>query len=505
MYSGCETSETLTRKRIKSVERSLLETVSIKGMPLKKMELPERMSYYRVPGISLAVIDNYQIEWAKAYGIKKVSLSDPVTTETLFQAGELSQPVAALAVLSFVEKGILNLDEDINRYLTTWKIKTNRNTRKTPVSLRHLLSHSSGANLPVLPGYKQGKNLPTIQQVLNGKKPASNPPLNIDFEPGLQVRFSWGGYAILQLLLSEFRNDPFTTVLDKTVLTPLKMSHSTFAATPPVPLEHEAASGHLREGQPLEGKWLNYPAQAASGLWTTPTDMANFALAVINTAMGKTQSIISPQTARTMLTPQAGNQGLGFSVDDIDDNLNINIKGGTEGFQTYIILYPQKGQGAVLMTNSANGQFLIEEMLRSISLTYEWPHFQPNIKPLYRLDPSIYQQYVGRYEVNPDYILTVTYEDYYLIIQPSGQSPTKFYVENHTTFFSTSPYIQIFFNKDAQNRVISLTLRQAGQEQEAKKIREQETKSSQIEFAYEFLNNSKNRCFRVRLICFEKI
>jgi len=468
-FPGCNTQKSLTKKRIKAVEKSLLESASIKGMPLKKMKLAERMSYYRVPGLSLAVINNYCIEWAKAYGIKEASSSELVTTETLFQGGDLSQPVTALAALALTEKGVFDLDENINRYLKTWKIKTNRYSEKTPVTLRHLLSHSSGANLPELSGYEPGDPLPEIQQLLDGKNPAFNPPFDIVSEPGSKIRLSWGGYAVIQLLLTNSQKDPFSKIMERTVLAPLNITSSTFAATPQAPLEHEAASGHLREGQPLDGKWLNYPAQAASGLWTTPTDMANFILAIINTAMGKTQSVISPQTARIMLTPQTGNQGLGFSIDDIDDNLNINIKGGTEGFQAYMILYPQKGQGAVLMTNSTNGQFLIEEMLRSISLTYEWPHFQPNIKPLYRLDPSIYEEYVGRYEVNPDYILTVTYEDYYLIIQPSGQAPTKFFVENHTTFFSTSPYIQIFFNKDAQNRVISLTLRQAGQEQEAKK------------------------------------
>ena len=111
-----------------------------------------------------------------------------------------------------------------------------------------------------------------------------------------------------------------------------------------------------------------------------------------------------------------------------------------------------------------------EEILRALSAAYEWQHFKHQEKPLYRLDPSVIRQYVGRYEVKPDYVLNVALEDYYLVVQPTGQALTKFYVEGETLFFSIDPFIRIQFLKDRQGRVTSLVLWQQDFELTAKKI-----------------------------------
>ena len=457
------------KKRMRGVERNLLETVTIKDTPPKKMNIQERMLYYRVPGISLAVFDNYDKEWSQTYGLKESETDDPVDTASLFQVGGLSLPVTTLGILHFMERGDLDLDEDVNTRLSSWKVPQNRFTRKVPVTLRHLLSHGSGATLPTIPGIKQGEPIPEMRDILTGTDPAANPPLAFDFEPGTQIRPSMGGVAVAQLLLEDLAGQPFSRLMSESVLQPLGLQNTFFDPLPEGALGR-AVSGHQRDGTPLEGKWLRQAVPAASGLWSTAEDMARLGLNIIKTAMGTGTSIISSRTVRAMLTPSIGNRGLGFFIDDTGENLNINIQGKTEGFRAYMILYPQRGQGAVLLTNSVNGQFLIDEILRSISLVYEWPHFKPQIKSLYRLQPEVYQQYVGSYEVNPEYILSVSHEDYYLVIQPTGQAPTRFYVENPQTFFSTSPYIQIVFQFDDSNRVTGLILKQAGQEQRAKRI-----------------------------------
>jgi hypothetical protein len=171
-----------------------------------------------------------------------------------------------------------------------------------------------------------------------------------------------------------------------------------------------------------------------------------------------------------MLTPQLGNQGLGFEVFDTGENLYFSQRGSTEGYECCMVAYPSRGQGVVIMANSDNGAYLIDEILRSISDAYKWPHFIPEIKTYFRLDPSVYAQYVGTYEVRPDYILNVAHEDYYLVIQPTGQAPTKFFVESQSTFFSVDPYIQIQFLKDSAGSVTGLLLTQRGQTSEARKI-----------------------------------
>jgi Domain of unknown function (DUF3471) len=190
----------------------------------------------------------------------------------------------------------------------------------------------------------------------------------------------------------------------------------------------------------------------------------------LETAMGKSARILSPTAARSMLTAQLEYKGFGFNVEGAGEENNFNLRAKTTGYASHLIVYPSRGQGAVIMTNSTNGPLLIDEVLRAISAAYLWPHFKPLERPLFRLDPSIYKQYVGKYEVAPDYVLDVSYEDYYLIVRPSGQAPTKFYVESETIFFSVDPYLRIQFRRDEDGKVAGLVLWQQDFEQEAKRL-----------------------------------
>jgi CubicO group peptidase (beta-lactamase class C family) len=469
-FSACETQESITRKRIKSLEKGLLSAVYFKGQKLEKMSLATRMEFYRVPGVSIACLDKYQVEWAKAYGQYDVLKPDPLATDSLFQAGALSQPIATAAALHFVEKGRLNLDDDVNTWLHSWKFPQEELAAKKKLRLRGLLSHSSGLSNQVFPGYLQKDTLPSLRNILDGKKPANSLPIWYDFKPGSGARYSESGYVLLQQLLIDLENKPFPQIMKEIVLDPSGMKNSTFELPLPPDFSRRAASGHLRNGQPIEGRWLNYPELGANGLWTTPSDYAAFILEIVHAAMGDSAKIISAESARAMLAPQAENRGFGFLVEGSGDGLNFYLQGRTNGFSCYTIFYPAKGQGAVVMTNSENGPLLVEELLRALSATYEWPHFKPKEKQLYRFAPSAYQQYVGRYEVTPDYVLDVGYEDYYLVVQPTGQVPTKFYVESETIFFSVDPYIRIQFRKDEQGKVLELVLWQQDFQQVAKKI-----------------------------------
>ncbi|MFQ6108609.1 MAG: serine hydrolase [Candidatus Aminicenantales bacterium] len=468
---NCETSQSLTRKRIRAVEKGLIKAVVFESKKMEKMRLADRMAYYRVPGVSLAVVDKHKIEWAKGYGVQEAGKEHPVTVHSLFQTGALSQSLSSLAALYLVGRGDIVLDGDVNKALRSWKIPQNRLTSQRNVTLRHLLSHSAGLVPLLFKGYAQDDPIPKLIQVLNGEDPADFSPVLVDSLPGSTVRYSEAGYAVVQQLLVDLEQKPFPEILEEVVLSPLRMSHSSFQDPLPDALREEAVSGHDRQGKPLRGKWQRFPVSAAAGLWTTPSDLALVVIDLIETALGRSQTIIPTQLARTMLTPLEGTySGLGFSVYDEGDNLHFLQRGEREGFASCVVAYPGRGQGAVIMTNSSNGSFLVDEILRAVSEVYGWPHFKPAVKALYRLQPSVYAQYEGLYEVNPDYRLKVTHEDYYLVVQPTGQMPTKFFVESQTTFFSTGPYIHIQFIRDADGRVSGLILRQRGTRLEAKKI-----------------------------------
>ncbi len=467
---SCETPKSRTRKRMRSVESGLLKAAVFKGTEPEKMKLEERMQYYKVPGVSIAVIYKNQIDWARAYGIKEAGQTEPVTTDSLFQAAAFSQPVTAMAAFQFVDKGQLSLDSDVNSHLISWKLPGNKITREKKVSLRDLLSHTAGLMPYEYKGYPRSESLPSLQQILDGQKPANSPSARIYALPGSQYAYSELGYAVLQQLLIDLGERTFPQIMKETVFQPLGMVSSTFESPLPEAFKDTVVTGHSREGEPVDGKWSLHPEKAAAGLWTTPTDLALFIIEVIQAALGESQKIASPGLVQEMLTPQIDIQGLGFLIEDASDNLFFHLRGSNPGYICFMVGYPVRGEGAVVMTNSENGAYLIEEIMRGISAAYEWPHFQPEEKTFYRLEPSVYAQYVGKYEIKPDYFLDVAHEDYYLVITPSGQVPTQFYAQGLSVFFSTDPYTVIRFEKDQEDRVTGLVLTQRGQSQKAKKI-----------------------------------
>ncbi len=470
LLTGCKTQKSLTRNRIKSTESGLLRAVFIKGQKPEKLSLEERMQFYKVPGLSLVVIDKKGIEWSKAYGVADVQTHELVTPDLPFQGGAFGQSIAAAVALHLVEKGTLDLDADVAAYLRTWMFPPPAPGSKNKITLRQLLTHSAGLSDRIFEGYSAQETFPSLPEVLNGEEPAKNAPVWTDFKPGSRARASESGYIVLEQILSDVENKSFSAIAKEIVFSPLGMTNSTFEDLRPSGGPAKTASGHLRDGRLIEGGWHHYPGAAAKGLWTTPTDFAVFFLELLKAATDTSSKVLEPATARTMLSPQIENFAFGFSVEGPFDDINFNIRGKTDGFVCYAIFYPVRGQGAVIMTNSDNGMLLVEEILRAISAAYVWPHFKPQEKPLYRLDPSIIRQYAGRYEVNPDYVLNVAYQDYYLVVQPTGQALTKFYVEGETLFFSMDPFIRIQFLKDKLGRVTSLVLWQQDFELTAKKI-----------------------------------
>jgi CubicO group peptidase (beta-lactamase class C family) len=420
--AGCETPASLTKKRTRQVEKGLLRAVAIKGQKVEKLGLDSRLQFYKVPAVSLAVMDRYVLEWAKGYGVRDVRTLEPATAETLFQAGALGQLPAAAVALRLVSEGTLALDEDLGSRLRGRDIPADKFSRNAPVTLRGLLLDPSEA-----------------------------------------------GIAVLQKILEDVTALPFPALMAEDVFAPLGIRASTYESVLGKDRQSSAASGHGRDGRPAEAKPGGRPSPAAAGLWTNPTDLVTFAGDIMRSAMGHRGRLLDAESSRAMLTPQAGTRSLGFIVDGSGTDMRFHLRGRTDGFTCALDIYPYRGQGAVIMTNSDNGFLLTDELLRALTAVYLWPDFKPQEKTLYRLDPSIYAQYIGRYEITPDYVLDISYEDYYLVIRPTGQAPTKFYVESSTFFFSVDPDIRIQFLTDSKGNVTGLVLWQQDFKQEARK------------------------------------
>ena len=458
-------------ERIQRVENGLLKAILIKGQPVEKMKLADRMERYKVPGVSIAVINNYKIEWAHGYGVIEAEGTEPVTPETLFQAASISKPVAAMAALHMVQQGLIDLNENVNNKLVSWKVPENEFTAAKKVTLRGLLSHSAGVTVHGFRGYTQDEELPTLRQVLDGEKPANSKPIRVDIAPDSQFRYSGGGYCIMQQLLINLKDEPFPEIMEKTVLQRLGMTHSSFIQPLTEELRAAAATGHRDNGKPVKGKWHTYPEMAAAGLWTTPSDLVDFAIELMLSREGKSNKILSQDMTNQMLTPQHGSYGLGIGVNGQGQNLYFSHGGGNEGFRCFLVAYPERGQGFAIMTNSDNGGSLYSEILRSVATEYGWSDFLPKEKTLAKVEPEIYDLYVGKYQLTPEIILTISKEDHRLYVLPPGQAKTEIYPESETTFFATEQDAQITFIKNSAGEVVELILKQWGREMTAKKVR----------------------------------
>ena len=364
-------STTAADTRIQRIEAGVVDIPMGANEPHLRLNLQELVQLYKVPGLSIAVIENFHVVWTRAYGVIEFGSTKPVTARTLFQAGSISKPVAAAGALFLVEKGELSLDEDVNRRLKSWKVPENEFTKTEKVTLRRLMSHTAGLTVHGFPGYDVNNTLPTLPQIFNGEKPANTPPIRVDVVPGTIERYSGGGVTIEQQLMMDVTGKPFPALLRETVFDKIGMTDSSYEQPLPPARAAMTAGGTYATGQLVHGRWHIYPEMAAAGLWTTPTDLSKFAIEIALSKNGKSNRVLSEKMTRQMLTPVLQDAGLGFFMEKQNPG-QFGHNGADEGFQALLTMNAESGKGAAIMANSDNGIAVADYLLRSVAKEYGW-------------------------------------------------------------------------------------------------------------------------------------
>ncbi len=354
---------------------------------LADFPLYERMYHYNVPGLSIAVVEEGEIIWARGFGFASVEDSILVNQNTLFQAASVSKPIAALGILRLVEMKDLDIDENVNKYLKNYKIAENEFTRTHKVTLRSILAHTSGLNVEGFLGYDHSHTLPTTTEVLNGM--GNSEKVEVVRVPGEEWHYSGGGYTVLQQVIEDISNLPFEEFMRIEILEPLGMTNSTFEQPLPHKLQIHTSSAFNSEGKMFNGKWHSYPEKAAAGLWTTPTDLAKFAITIQKIYSGKSEDgIIGKEMIHTMFKDhfKATNflsntlnipvdyykyWGLGLEIAVKDSVVRFQHAGFNEGFKANITAFANKGSAIVIMANADNGFDLIMEIEKELSEFYQ--------------------------------------------------------------------------------------------------------------------------------------
>jgi len=343
--------------------------------------LTEMMDRMHVPGVSVAVIKDYKIHWAKAWGVADAESGAPVTPDTMFQAASISKPVAAMASLKAIQEGKFGLDQDVNTILKSWRIPDSDFMYDRPVTPRELMSHTSGTGDGFgFPGYPPSAALPSVPQILDGLPPSNVGKVRLERPPMTGYKYSGGAVMIEQLALTDAVGKPFAEIMREWVLGPIGMTNSTYEQPLPPERQKQAARAHNGGGRPMDAKWHVYPEQAAAGLWTTPSDLAKFAIEVQMELLGKSQRVLTQKIAQEMVTPiGVGPFAVGFTIEKQGEGWYFSHGGSNWGFQCDLFAHRAKGYGVVVMTNSDSGGRLTREVRDRLARAYGWDTLDKSI------------------------------------------------------------------------------------------------------------------------------
>ncbi len=337
------------------------------------LTIEARMKELNIPGVSIAVFDNNEILWAKGYGLKNKKEGQKVNENTLFQAASISKPIASVTAFMLAEQELIVLDEDVNLKLMSWQVPENKFTITEKVTPRRIMSHTSGLGTSGFQGYHRNDSIPTLVQILDGSEITNSDPVRVIQTPGQSEYYSGGGMQVLQLLLEDVSGKKFSELTEELIFEPIGMRGSTFNHPMSKKLNNFISNGYDSEGKVVSGGYHLYPEKAAAGLWTTPSDLAKFMIALGKSYRGENGGILEQESAKMMMqrVPNAGGTGIG--IDGKGDAFRFRHSGGNVGFICYAVSFAEKGRGVVVMTNSDNGFPLSHEIVRAISKVYGWP------------------------------------------------------------------------------------------------------------------------------------
>ena len=429
--------------RIDRIERDLRPPISLEGG--EHWTLAERMTHYGVPGLSFAIIENGRVVATRAHGLADRQTRQPMRTDTLMQAASISKAVTAFAAMRMVERGQLRLDSPVNASLTSWKIPETYATRARPVTLAHLLSHTGGLGVHGFLGYDSGKALPSIVQILDGQPPANSPAVRVEQAPGLGFRYSGGGYTIAQTVMSDVAGRSFPELMRREVLKPVGMRDSTFEYPLSARRMKRAAAGVLADGRDVPGKRKVHPESAAAGLWTTPADLARFAIDVQKAVQGESRLLGRDTTERMLRDPGPDHYALGFGIVHENGVAYFGHDGWNEGFSSHL-LANREGNGVAIMIN-ANQPALMQELRRAVAFEFGWPGYRTEKRvPMTAAQPA---DLPGRYPYNAEQFIRVNAAGDDLSFEYGGEEALFLTPVGDGRFVATTTGLSIELGRDA--------------------------------------------------------
>ncbi len=452
-----------TLEKIKEVENNITGNILLNDE--KSSTIAERMAKYNVKGMSIAVIADYKIAWAKGYGWADEAGKKTVTTETLFEPGSISKTLNSLGILKLAQENKVDLHTDVNNYLTSWKFPYDSLSKGKKITLADILSHNAGLSVHGFPGHDINGPVPTVLQVLDGIKPSFTPAVRSEFEPGLKFQYSGGGTTISQVLLTDITKQPYEVWMYENVLKPIGMVNSSYAQPPSKDKQPLCASAYHGDGTPVSNKFHVYPEQAAAGLWMTPSDLSNYIIDMQLAYQGKRKSkVLNAEMVKLHLTPyNNGPTSMGSFIQDHDGAKYFEHSAGNDGFCGDYIASLENGNGVVIFLNTDDFK-LIPEVINSVAKAYNWKNFyrEPKRKKTIEVPDNVLDSYEGIYLFD-DQWAGIGKKDNQYHFYTSGRY-VKMYYTSTTSFFNEEFAAVKEFVKDDKGNILGYTRAVDGKE-----------------------------------------
>ncbi len=269
------------------------------GFDALAVTIKEKMEEHKLHGLSVAVFEDYKVIWTQEWGVKAAGGKEKINSNTAFSTASTSKAVVAMLCGVLEEKGLIDLDRPISKYLQRWKLPKSDFKQSNQINWIQLLSHTAGTTQGGFADFYEGDKIPTIVPSLKGELlPRYDKEIAFMFEPGTDWEYSGGGYVIIQLALEDHFKKPLSELIQEHILTPLGLKNTTMKQPNEVGFLTNVAKVHNSKGEIIKTGLPITPQVAPSGMWSTPTDLSKIALEMQNALRNTNNKVISNAVAK---------------------------------------------------------------------------------------------------------------------------------------------------------------------------------------------------------------
>jgi CubicO group peptidase (beta-lactamase class C family) len=409
----------------------------------------------RFTGAALVARDG-KVIFSKGYGMANHEFDIPNTPQTKFRLGSITKQFTGASALLLQERGKLNPQDSVCKYVEHCPAAWNE------VTIHHLVTHTGG--VPSFTGFADYQKTMMIPTTMDGLL-ARFKDKPLEFKPGEKWNYSNSGYVLLGHIIEKVAGESYESFLRKNIFEPLQMNDTGYDTQDKI-LKNRATGYSLRNGKLANSLPIDMTIPHAAGaLYSTVEDLFKWNEALFS------DKLLTAKSRAVMMTPVLQNYGYGLAIETRFNRKMVSHGGGINGFNTQLARFPEEKVTVVVLRNAdfgVPGPGRIAQDLAAITLGEKYEI--PRERVVAKVDPKIYDAYVGQYELAPNFIFTITREGDSLMSQPTNQGKLELFPESETKFFLKAVDAQITFVKDEQGQVTHLILHQGGDRQ-AKKIK----------------------------------